>query len=81
MIEDILALSFSFLSFLIVYGILNKIRVFERSINLIIALVSSFFVIGSFYYYKTFILAFFSFSALLVFIVFIILSFYFLKKI
>jgi len=80
MIETILALFFAFLSFLIVYGILNKIRIFEKSINIVISIVVSFFVIFTFYSYNYFILNFLSFFILLLLLIFILLSFYFYKK-
>jgi hypothetical protein len=80
MIETILGLSFSFLSFLIVYGMLNKIKLFEKSINVIISFVISFFVLFAFFSSSFFIVAFFSISILFLLILFIVLSAYLFKK-
>jgi len=80
MIETILALSFAFLSFLIVYGILNKIKLFEKSVNIVVSIIVSLFILFAFYSYNYFILNFFSFLILLLLLIFILLSFYFYKK-
>jgi ABC-type transport system involved in cytochrome c biogenesis permease subunit len=79
MIEVILAFSFSILSFLIVYGLLNKIRIFERSINTIISAIVALFVLFTFYYYTSQFLVLFSLLSLFIFILFTILSIYFFK--
>jgi hypothetical protein len=80
MIENILGISFSFLSFIIVYGMLNKIGMFERSINVIISSVLSLFVLSAFVYYKNLIVIFFSISILIIISVFILLSIYFYRS-
>jgi hypothetical protein len=80
MIETVLALSFAFLSFLIIYGLLNKVKLFEKSVDIVISLVVSFFVLLAFYSYNYFILNFFSFLILLLFSIFILLSLYFYKR-
>jgi hypothetical protein len=79
MIETILAFSFSFLSFLIVYGVLNKLKLFEKSVNIVISSTIFFFVLYAFYFYHPFIESFFSFLSLLLFMIFILLSLYFYK--
>ena len=79
MIELLMVLSFSLLSFLIVYGLLNKIKIFEKSVNLIISVISSLFVLFAFEYYSDLIFKIFSFFALLLIFVFMFLSYYFFR--
>jgi len=79
MIEIILALSFSLLSFLLSYGLLNKAKIFERSVNLIISVVISIFVLSVFYYYYSQIILIFSFLILLSLLIFVFLVAYLSK--
>jgi phosphoglycerol transferase MdoB-like AlkP superfamily enzyme len=74
MIELIIGLSLSFLTFLIMYGILNKIKIFEKSINFIVSLVVSLFVLFAFTYYQDTLYRIFSFFSLLILLLFIFLS-------
>jgi len=80
MIELVIPLSFSFLSFLIVYGILNKIKVFEKNINLIVSVITSLFVLFVLEYYQGLLVRIFSFFGLLIVFVFIILSYFFFRS-
>jgi len=76
MIELIFTLSFSLLSFFIVYGILNKIKIFERSVNLLISVITSLFTLFALEYYQDLLLKVFSSFILLIVFVFIVLSYF-----
>jgi ABC-type transport system involved in cytochrome c biogenesis permease subunit len=80
MIDLIISLSFSFLTFLVLYGLLNKIKLFERGVNFVISIIISFFVLFTFEYYHGVISRLFSIFSLVILLVFIILSFFFSKK-
>jgi len=80
MMELIMGLSFSFLSFLIIYGLLNKMKIFEKDANIIISAVISLFVLFAFRYYQDLLSKMFSFLALLIIFVFIFLSLYFFSR-
>jgi len=80
MIELIFTFSFSLLSFFIVYGILNKIKIFERSVNLVISIIASFFVLLTLEYYQHLFLKIFSIFTFLTLFIFIALSFYFFSR-
>lgn len=80
MIETVLAFSFTFLSFLVMYGVLNKIKLFERSVNFVISLIVSLFILLSLYSYTHLVVTLFSFLILLIFSVFLLLTFYFYRK-
>jgi len=80
MIDLIISLSFSFLTFLVLYGLLNKVKLFERGVNLTISIIISFFVLFAFEYYHGVISQLFSIFSLVVLLVFIILSLYFFSK-
>jgi len=79
MIDLIIGLSLSFLAFLIFYGLLNKVKIFERSVNLVVSMVASLFVLFAFEYYESILLKTFSFFSLLILIIFTILSLYLIK--
>ena len=80
MIDLIISLSFSFLTFLVLYGLLNKIKLFERGSNFVISIIISFFVLFAFEYYSGVISQLFSIFSLVILLVFIILSLYFFSK-
>jgi len=80
MIDLIISLSFSFLAFLVLYGLLNKIKLFERGVNFVISIIISFFVLFAFEYYNGVISQLFSIFSLVILLVFIILSLYFFSK-
>lgn len=80
MIEVVLVFSLAFLSFLLVYGLLYKLKLFEKNVNVIISVVVSLFVFSAFYFYYPLLMVFFSILLLLLFIIFIILSFYFYRR-
>ena len=80
MIESIIELSLSFLTFLIMYGILNKIKIFEKSVNFIVSFIVSLFVLFAFTYYQDTLYRIFSFFSLFLILLFIFLSFHFFSK-
>ena len=80
MMELIIGLSLSFLTFLIMYGILNKINIFERSVNFIVSFVASLFILFAFAYYQDILYRMFSFFSLFLLMFFIFLSFYFFGR-
>jgi hypothetical protein len=80
MIDLIISLSFSFFTFLVLYGLLNKIKLFERSVNFVISIIISFFVLFAFEYYHGVISQLFSIFSLVILLVFTILSLYFFSK-
>jgi hypothetical protein len=80
MIDLIISLSFSFITFLVLYGLLNKIKLFERGVNFVISIIISFFVLSAFEYYHGVVSKLFSIFFLVILFVFIILSLYFFSK-
>jgi len=80
MIDLIISLSFSFLTFLVLYGLLNKIKLFDRGVNFVISIIISFFVLFAFEYYHGVISQLFSIFYLFILLTFIILSLYLFSK-
>ncbi|MFH7880526.1 MAG: hypothetical protein QXI09_00765 [Candidatus Aenigmatarchaeota archaeon] len=75
MIEDIFLILFSFLSFLIIFGILERIRFFTKNINLVISIVSCLTILLILYLYSDTIKVFFSLFAIIFLLIFIVASF------
>lgn len=71
MLEDIIILLFSILTFLIVYGLLNRLKFFGKTVNLTISITISMFLLLSLYYYQQIVLTF-SLSILFLFLLFIL---------
>jgi hypothetical protein len=80
MIDLIISLSFSFLTFLVLYGLLNKTKLFERGVNFVVSIIISFFVLFAFEYYYGVISQLFSIFSLVILLLFIILSLYLFSK-
>lgn len=76
-IIDLIAFSFSLLSFLLVFGFLQRVNMFTKRINIIVALIISLFVLFIFYEYKGEVIIIF--SAFGIFVV-VLLSFLVLYK-
>lgn len=75
MIEDIFLILFSFLSFLVIFGILERIRFFTKNINLVISIVSCLTILLILYLYSDTIKVFFSLFAIIFLLIFIVASF------
>lgn len=72
---DLLGFSLSLLSFVFVFAILQRINLFTKKINIIISLVTSFFVLFVFFEYRTTIIVLFSLLAIFFVVVIVFLIF------